>query len=32
LFAGVGFVLSNPTILRFISLDLFAVLLGGQQR
>ena len=29
LFAGVGFVRSNPTILGTISLDLFAVLLGG---
>jgi MFS family permease len=29
LFAGVGFVRSNPTVLGTISLDLFAVLLGG---
>jgi MFS family permease len=29
LFAGVGFVRSNPAILGTISLDLFAVLLGG---
>jgi MFS family permease len=29
LFAGVGFVRRNPTILGTISLDLFAVLLGG---
>ena len=29
LFAGVGFVRSNPVILGIISLDLFAVLLGG---
>jgi MFS family permease len=29
LFAGVGFVRSNPTLLGTISLDLFAVLLGG---
>jgi MFS family permease len=29
LFAGVGFVRHNPTILGIISLDLFAVLLGG---
>jgi len=29
LFAGVGFVRHNPTILGTISLDLFAVLLGG---
>jgi MFS family permease len=29
LFAGVGFVRQNPTILGTISLDLFAVLLGG---
>jgi MFS family permease len=29
LFAGVGFVRRNPTILGIISLDLFAVLLGG---
>lgn len=29
LFAGVGFVWRNPTILGTISLDLFAVLLGG---
>jgi MFS family permease len=29
LFAGVGFVRRNPTILGSISLDLFAVLLGG---
>jgi MFS family permease len=29
LFAGVGFVRRNPTILGAISLDLFAVLLGG---
>jgi MFS family permease len=29
LFAGVGFVRANPTILGTISLDLFAVLLGG---
>jgi MFS family permease len=29
LFAGVGFVRSNPLILGSISLDLFAVLLGG---
>jgi MFS family permease len=29
LFAGVGFVKANPTILGTISLDLFAVLLGG---
>jgi MFS family permease len=29
LFAGVGFVRRNPTILGAISLDMFAVLLGG---
>ena len=29
LFAGIGFVRRNPTILGTISLDLFAVLLGG---
>jgi MFS family permease len=29
LFAGIGFVRSNPAILGTISLDLFAVLLGG---
>jgi MFS family permease len=29
LFAGVGFVRRNPTVLGTISLDLFAVLLGG---
>jgi hypothetical protein len=29
LFAGVGFVRANPAILGTISLDLFAVLLGG---
>ena len=29
MFAGVGFVRSNPAILGTISLDLFAVLLGG---
>ena len=29
LFAGVGFVRRNPAILGTISLDLFAVLLGG---
>ncbi len=29
LFAGVGFVRRNPTLLGTISLDLFAVLLGG---
>jgi MFS family permease len=29
LFAGVGFVKDNPTMLGVISLDLFAVLLGG---
>ena len=29
LFAGVTFVRNNPTILGTISLDLFAVLLGG---
>ncbi len=29
LFAGVGFVRANPSILGMISLDLFAVLLGG---
>src|SRR6202041_4131228 len=29
LFAGVGFVRRNPAILGSISLDLFAVLLGG---
>lgn len=29
LFAGVGFVFNNPAILGTISLDLFAVLLGG---
>jgi MFS family permease len=29
LFAGVGFVRSSPTLLGTISLDLFAVLLGG---
>jgi hypothetical protein len=29
LFAGVGFVRRNPTILGTISLDLFAVLVGG---